>query len=118
MIGIAFNKTKELNFPPSKNSCPDYWIADNTDPNKTVCKISDLNMGTIKKDTDGSYLMSETSTDKNKAYTPGYVAGSRVVDFSDPLWPAAFSGSGQCALKTWANKYEISWDGVSNFNNC
>lgn len=120
MVGIALSQAKEQNFPPSKNTCPDYWIAspDNTDPTKTVCKISDLNMGVIKKDTDGSYMMSAVATDANKAYTPGYVSAARTVDFSDPKWTSAFSASGQCALKKWANKYDISWDGVSNFNNC
>jgi hypothetical protein len=117
MIGLAFNKSKGQNFPPSKNTCPDYWIADNTDPEKTVCKITGSNMGKITKGTDGSYLMS-ANKEANKAHTPGYNAASMSVNFSDALWPAAFGSSGQCSLKKWANKYEISWDGIANFNNC
>ena len=117
-IGITMRESKVVNFPPSKNTCPDYWIADTSNPEKVVCTLNDLNMGTIKKDTDGSYLMSASATDKTKAYTPGYDAATRTVDFADPLWSSAFSASGQCALKQWANKYEISWEGVSNFNQC
>lgn len=117
-VGVSFKQSKAIDFPPSKNSCPDYWVADHSNPDKTLCTINDLNMGLIKKDTDGSYLMSASASDKNKAYTPGYNAAERTVDFTDPLWVSAFSASGQCALKKWANKYEISWEGVSNFSSC
>jgi len=124
-VGLSFKKTKLMNFPPSKNTCPDYWTADYTDPQKPVCKIDMKNIGTIKtvrNPTNGIETLMMTNnpndTDKEKAYTPGYNADTYTVDFSDTAWPALFSSSGQCSLKKWANKYEISWDGVSNFNNC
>lgn len=117
-IGVSFSEARQTNFPPSKSTCPDYWIADYSDPSKVVCRVNDLNTGLIRKDDDGSYMMSAKADDKNKAYTPGYNAAAKTVDFADPAWPTAFSASSQCALKKWANKYEISWDGVANFNSC
>ena len=118
-IGISFKKTKKINFPPSKNTCPDYWTADYTDPQKPICKISPLNIGKIKTQ-NGQLMMTNNRNDRNKnrVYTPGYNSATNSVDFSDPSWPSLFSSSRQCSLKKWANLYEISWDGVSNFNNC
>jgi len=119
IVGLSLRDAKTVNFPPSKNSCPDYWIADYSDPAKVKCKINALNMGTIKKDpSNGEYMMSANIRDKGKIYTPGYNAADKTVDFTDPSWPAAFSSSAQCATKKWANKYDISWDGVSNFASC
>ena len=118
-IGLSFKASKPTNFPPSKNTCPDYWTADYSDPNKPVCKINELNLGTILKKNETLMMTNDSKdSDKTKAYTPGYNSAKNTVDFEDTAWPALFSSSGQCSLKKWANKYEISWDGVSNFNNC
>jgi len=116
LVGISFNKSREVSFPPTKNTCPDYWVANYDDPKNPTCKINDLNIGTITK-TDGDYNMS-SKMGGNAAFTPGYDDVNKTVNFADAAWSTSFSTSGQCALKKWANKYEISWDGVSNFNNC
>lgn len=118
-IGISMKASKKTNFPPSRNTCPDYWRVDYSDPEKPMCKISPLNVGIIKTVNEKLMMTNDPNdSDKTKAYTPGYNSAKNAVDFADPSWPALFSSSGQCSLKKWANKYEISWDGVSNFNNC
>jgi len=119
LIGVSFKASKETTFPPSKNTCPDYWTADYSDPQKPMCKISPLNIGTIQtKNQELMMTNDKNDSDTTKAYTPGYNSENNTVDFSDPSWPSLFSSSSQCSLKKWANKYEISWDGVSNFNKC
>jgi hypothetical protein len=120
MIGLSFSKSKQTTFPPSKNTCPDYWRVDYTNPDKPVCEINPLNMGTVPKNANGTYKITTNPNDSDttKAYIPGFDAAKNSVDFSDPGWPASFSSSSQCSLKKWANKYEISWDGISNFNKC
>jgi hypothetical protein len=85
-------------YPPQQNSCPDHWIS--TGDN---CKINtdsggtELNVGNFSHESD-DYM---TYTD---------VSGVKTVTFNSSLLV--------CDKKKWANKYNIVWDGVSNYNQC
>lgn len=104
VVGIMLGNKKYDNsvFPPIKNSCPDYWSVDANDPNK--CVMNDKNKG-------------KNNVWKAIDKTPGYNNGGSSVDFSDPDWTKN-GGTSLCNTKEWANTYDISWDGVSNFNGC
>jgi hypothetical protein len=48
-----------------------------------------------------------------------YDASEGTVDFTDVRW-STYNGaqSRSCALKAWANKNGVIWDGISNYNQC
>jgi hypothetical protein len=58
--------------------------------------------------------------------TPGYTPSSgnspnvvkENINFKDASWNnILYPGvKGRCALKQWANKYNVKWDGVNNYN--
>jgi hypothetical protein len=52
--------------------------------------------------------------------TPGFGGNTVInsyINFNDPKWNSS-GVSSICAQKNWANKYGITWDGVTNFNGC
>lgn len=103
-FGIMMTKgSSETVFPPTKNTCPDYWTV-NTQGDVNYCKINSgrVNAGNLPTD-----LTNE----------PGY--SSNGFNFAaSGLLPSNPTATGMCAMKTWANQKNISWDGVSNFNGC
>jgi hypothetical protein len=102
VIGIMMtNKTYDSSvFPPSTNSCPDYWTAEENGN----CIADSVNLGTVPNEFKGS------------GKTPGF-DGTRTVNFSDAGWTSN-GGTALCNQKDWAIKYGISWDGVANYNGC
>jgi hypothetical protein len=114
-IGISMKNAKTSGdgdvFPPSASSCPDYWSSSVSDPSscvvpKNVAGIK--NIGSIY-DVNGLVL--------NDSNTVGYDLAKNVINFNDTRW-ASGGKIAVCAQKDWANKYNIMWDGVSNYNSC
>ena len=85
-------------YPPQQNSCPDHWISNGSN----ACTINnDKNVGNFDSDNVGTqYIDSVVDSD----------AGAKTVTFKSSLLV--------CDKKKWANKYNIVWDGVSNYNQC
>jgi hypothetical protein len=94
-------------FPPSANTCPDYWAVDGS--GNCICPLKgSLNLGNCKASDISSCLLpvSMTSTATSWSFNP-----------ADTAW----SSNGQstvCAQQQWANNNLIVWDGVSNYNSC
>ena len=88
IIGIVLSQAKDKQaWPPIVPDCPDYWIMDGSGNNATCVNIKDL--GTCP------------ATGENKHLS---------VNFNE----APYVGSnGTCAKYTWANKCEVSWDGIT-----
>lgn len=92
-------------YPPQQNSCPDHWISTGV-PNQ--CKINtdsggtELNVGNFSHDSGYSDVYMTYSEDSS--------SGDKLVTFKPSLLV--------CDKKKWANKYNIVWDGVSNYNQC
>lgn len=102
-IQISNKNTSTAVFPPVANSCPDFWslASDNVS-----CAVP----------TTGKNKPSSTLNASN--VTAGYSATPTAqINFTDPGWTAAGS-SATCSKKTWANKNNIMWDGVTNYNKC
>lgn len=85
-------------FPPSASDCPDYWVV-KTDGSCTVPITTGIN---------------KPSNEYN-SNTPGLSDGA--VKFTDAGWKNQ-GISELCAKKKWANKYNVLWSGVSNYNSC
>jgi len=100
------NRTK-VAYPPVVSTCPDYWKVDGS-----YCVIPNngkSNTGTIYNTFGNSVL--------NPSSTYGYVAGNSAINFNDLKW-GSMGKSSICQQKDWTGKYNIIWDGVSNYNNC
>ena len=112
IVGITLGSTNNSqSFPPSKNTCPDYWTVSNnaSDPSGT-CIIDSRNMGSITKN-NNVYSFPQN--------TKGVISSSDGrINFTDSAWESSYMRSNQCALYQWTNNNKISWDGVSNFNGC
>ena len=86
-IGIALSYSNETTWPPMVPQCPDYWLIDGSGNNSTCVNIKDL--GTCQPQSGQNHL---------------------VMNFNTP----AFSGTnGACAKYTWANKCNVTWDGIT-----
>ena len=76
-------------WPPVTADCPDWWIIDGSGNRSTCVNIKDL--GTC----------ASQHTGQNKHQTMNFNTG-------------IYSGSnGNCNKYTWANKCDISWDGIT-----
>jgi hypothetical protein len=96
ILGYYLRKEKlEGNYPPVIPECPDYWRQEvlekiNNDNEKETRYIC-TNNKSLGKNSDNS------------------------IDFNDKKWNGKYKGArGLCEKKKWANKHELSWDGLSN----
>ena len=88
IIGIVLSRAKSSQiWPPTVPDCPDYWTIDGSGNNAKCVNVQDL--GTCR------------ASGENKQYS---------INFNE----APYVGSnGTCAKYTWANKCEVSWDGIT-----
>lgn len=90
-------------FPPVQNTCPDLWKA-TQEGDIIKCEIpSTDNIGNLKN-SDGII------TDLTAGEINGINTNKDAIDFS--------SYETECDKKIWADKYNIKWDGISNYNQC
>lgn len=131
-IGILLSEKKLsgenlVGFPPIKNTCPDNWdtktkVDDVNNTEKVYCVVPKKDMKNV-----GTILDVNTSnTSKTNAeVTPGYTDSTfkvddkplGVIDFDSNLW-ATQGKTPDCAKKSWADTYDIMWDGISNYTKC
>jgi len=108
--GIVLQKQLKGNtaFPPQPPSqCPDYWSSAQ-DGSCNIPRISDRNLGSIYNGTSIN-LTSDT--------TFGLSNDNTKINFNNSSWSAGAT-SALCKQKDWSKKYNIMWDGVSNYNGC
>jgi hypothetical protein len=103
MAGNKKGSNTDDAFPPIKNTCPDLWASE-IDDGKVWCKVpaaDAANVGNLR----GSITTLEA--------IPGYADrdGVASANFQD-------SDIGDCAKKTWASTNNITWDGITNYNQC
>ena len=98
---------------PKIEACPDYWTTTNLNPppcNNT--QFGCCSDGTAKTDSDG------TNCKIKCYYDPKYNLGTNlptVMDFSTPNF---MGNDGFCEKQKWANKYGLTWDGITNGPTC
>ena len=97
-VGLLIrNLNQSKPFPSSASECPDYWVVNNDGSCSIPTGINGPNTG-------------YTNTD-----TPGL--SNKNIKFTDAGWKSQ-GISELCAKKKWANKYNVLWSGVSNYNSC
>lgn len=88
-VGILLNKhSKNTNWPPTENTCPDYW----TEDANGICTAAGLNTGNNGVTT--TVITNEDDSTEN------------------------VTNKTRCDKKKWANNNGIMWSGVSNYNGC
>jgi hypothetical protein len=147
LIGVLMKQSKKTGgtFPPIVNNCPDYWVIASdgkscTIPTKTGSTDIQKNAGSLYGSDiilDIKYKTSYTPADYDPVtvttpytfptYTPGlkYTEGTLLasssvgstIDFTHEAWSAQGKTSA-CAQKQWAQKWGITWDGITNNNTC
>jgi hypothetical protein len=123
-ILLSYKKNNIATYPPSMNSCPDYWaVSTIKDVSGCVINASGINVGELRRVKDSNGLIIDKDSKGNtydlsgKPKTYG-LKGNNIIDFADSAWSSGYSSTNRCALKTWSNQYNIVWDGVSNYNSC
>ena len=106
-IFISYPSSSSANttpFPPAANACPDYWLSSS---DNTLCYVPTQyqNTGSIY-DSNGNVTTSSTVTSADSA-------GNYYVHSYNSNNP-----SNLCDLNTWATNNQVSWNGVSNTNQC
>jgi hypothetical protein len=86
IIGMALSNPNQQ-WPPMIPDCPDYWTIDGSGNNATCINVKDL--GTCPNPSGKKHLR---------------------MNFNTP----AFTGTNElCAKYTWANRCNVSWDGIT-----
>jgi hypothetical protein len=118
VIGVQMSSktANKVTFPPTQGTCPDYWSI--ADDNKS-CQIplittsqplsSLKNVGKVY-DANGKLLLTPQNTF-------GFDPSKKTIDFTNKSW-TSLGSTNTCQERTWANNYNILWDGVSNYNKC
>ena len=92
-VGVLLRKSNtEAPWPPTAGRCPDGWTE------------TELNKCTVPESLKNSGLVSDNSI--------------TVTTASDGKSYINFDGKNACDKKTWAKKWDVKWDGVTNYNKC
>ena len=119
-ILMTYYTNKNITYPPTASSCPDFWTVSDSNPDKCNIPMQDAsgikNTGSIYETTTGSDGKSSYRLNLSAANTPGLDTANNAIDFSNAGWGV---GSGaMCKKHAWANQNGLIWDGVSNYNSC
>ena len=103
MVGNKKGSDDDDAFPPIKNTCPDLWES-KIDDGKVLCKVPTAetsNVGNLR------------GSNETLEAIPGYANRDGVAwaNFQD-------SDTSDCAKKAWASTKSITWDGITNYNQC
>jgi hypothetical protein len=118
-IGIIMGKQKSTTaFPPTMNTCPDFWQVSTDGKSCIIPNYNSINKGKLYN---GSLISTDLS---NPAIVPGFSQTTDSknkpiysINFNDAGW-AGTGVQGICSKRKWANNYQIEWDGVSNYTAC
>jgi hypothetical protein len=101
-VGLLIGRlNSSKTFPPSASDCPDYWVVNESNGSCTIPT--------------GDPAVNAPADGYSTTDTYGLVSGG--IKFTDAGWKNQ-GISELCAKKKWANKYNVLWSGVSNYNSC
>ena len=105
-------------FPPTSSTCPDGWGVTtdgscNIPQNATA--LGGKNVGNLEFTNGGNNFKGLNHT---SSYPKNLNISGNKFSPSDPKWTWGTTTSNICGQQLWAQKYNITWDGVSNYNSC
>jgi hypothetical protein len=124
-ILLYYSERSEV-FPPLQNACPDYWYLE---PATGKCRFpvaqDSKNRGNYKTASGASDGLTQSGTNPTTAVIDSRVGtnilatNSVLFDMNHADWENKFGKkSALCNKKYWANLRGITWDGVTNTNQC
>lgn len=103
-LGISLKNAKKNEiFPPTQNTCPDGWT------------FNDIGMCQMPTTGNNGNITAVNATSNSNLVKTNGVWGI-MPESTD--WVSKTGKTAVCAKKAWANKYGVTWDGVSNYNSC
>ncbi len=105
MAGNKKGSNADDTFPPIKNTCPDLWES-KIDDGKVLCKVPTATSSNV-----GNLYGTDSDGDPVAEKIPGIDSDLAWANFQD-------SDTSDCAKKTWASTNSITWDGITNLNQC
>jgi hypothetical protein len=102
IIGITLvNNQNNIEFPDYQNTCPDFWTLDTTG---NACKPNGTNIPLSNR-------VADAAKHDGVILTPDKLQIDNI-NISEDNWVSI------CDKSSWAKKYGILWDGVTNNNKC
>lgn len=96
-IGVALsNLNSGIKYPPVIADCPDYWS---------------ISKNAVDPGSDSSQTPEFTCNNDKELGHDDDVVGCKVFNSSDSKYKGI---GGLCAKKQWADKCDVTWDGVTN----
>lgn len=129
VMGVMMkSQNKSTVYPPTMNTCPDYWTEDAsgncTRPDVTNTRNQGDYYVAAKPavDASGSKPAVAATTASLTPFLigtagPPYASDANTFDPANKSWTLT-GKTAICAKRDWAVKHNIVWDGVSNYNNC
>lgn len=124
-VGILLYTTKSSDiFPSMENQCPDYWQLN--DNNKCIfpTAAASKNRGNlpIESGSGNEWKIADSlagASGRLNGIVDTSVGEVSAFDMNAAGWNNLYGAkSALCNKKKWADIYGISWDGVSNTNQC
>lgn len=120
-VGVLLYYTKASDvFPPMRNQCPDYWELTDSGKCRFPKAVASKNRGNLKiSKTPGEEWKIDKSAEPRLVNIITDTAGSSDFNMDHTEWDNLYGKKGElCNKKFWATLNGISWDGVSNTNQC
>ena len=119
---LFFTKSSDV-YPPMRNQCPDYWKLDDNGKCIFPKVLSSKNRGQLKTVANYDWKIAGTETrlfeTPNPIVTTDSTKEISSFNMDSPKWDNLYGKKGElCNKKYWAVLNKISWDGVSNTNQC
>jgi hypothetical protein len=120
LMGVLISRSPStIIYPPTSNTCPDYWAVDAATGQCTFPTTGSngiaRNQGFYPND---SYTKFNSDPKANMKAPFATVTGTTwTFNPNDTKW-SANGKSSLCSQRDWAVNHNIVWDGVSNYNGC
>jgi len=99
-------------WPPVEGTCPDYWTLDPKTNNCMIPNPDPTNPNMAPRNTGSIYLGPNYNVIDPKFSTIRSISDDKKsINFNDPYY-------GACNKQEWSKKWNIYWDGYSNYNGC
>lgn len=128
-IQIRSAKSKDSSvYPPTFDTIPDFWTIHEPTGHAIVPTLRNAPRVPLTTTAYDAIVSSATTFyNNNPGYTPGYTEANAsgkppTVNFADPSWKTYGTGVANrvtdCIYQEWANRVGITWDGITNYNQC
>jgi len=121
MVAIILSSTASSStYPPAVDVCPDYWSTLNTvEPDQTTACITSMygccSDNITAKTLEGTNCPQMCFNTKLLGTPTETESVPLKMNFNDP----DFIGSNEkCSKQTWAQKFGLTWDGITNASVC